>query len=90
MAESTVSEEEFSWSLAQALKDFSIESLKAEQVECIRRLICLREDVLAVLPTGNAVIEAVVSNVQNIFNVYDVIDHCNAPSLKTAYQGKEL
>ena len=52
MAESTVSEEEFSWSLAQALKDFSVESLKAEQVECIRRLICLREDVLAVLPTG--------------------------------------
>lgn len=37
MAESTVSEEEFSWSLAQALKDFSVESLKAEQVECIRR-----------------------------------------------------
>ena len=35
MAESTVSEEEFSWSLAQALKDFSVESLKAEQVECI-------------------------------------------------------
>ena len=27
MAESTVSEEEFSWSLAQALKDFSVESL---------------------------------------------------------------
>ena len=52
MAESTVSEEEFSWSLTQALKDFSVESLKAEQVECIRRLICLREDVLAVLPTG--------------------------------------
>ena len=47
MAESTVSEEEFFWSLAQALKDFSVESLKAEQVECIRRLICLREDVLA-------------------------------------------
>ena len=41
-----------SWSLAQALKDFAVESLKAEQVECIRRLICLREDVLAVLPTG--------------------------------------
>ena len=52
MAESTVSEEEFSWSLAQALKEFSVESLKAEQVECIRRLICLREDVLAVHPTG--------------------------------------
>ena len=33
---------------------------------------------------SNAVIEAVVSNAQNIFNVYDVIDHCNAPSLKTA------
>ena len=54
MAESTVSVEEFSWSLAQALKDFSVESLKAEQVECIRRfiIICLREDVLAVLLTG--------------------------------------
>lgn len=25
-----------------------------------------------------------MSNAQNIFNVYDVIDHCNAPSLKTA------
>lgn len=34
------------------MKDFSVESLKAEQVECIRRLICLREDVLTVLPTG--------------------------------------
>ena len=52
MAESTVSEEEFSWSLAQALKDSSVESLKAEQVECIRRIICLSEDFLAVLPTG--------------------------------------
>ena len=52
MAESTVSEEEFSLSLAQALKDFSVESLKTEQVECIRRSICLSEDFLAVLPTG--------------------------------------
>ena len=52
MAESTVSEEEFSWSLAQALKDFSVESLKTEQVECISRSICISEDFLAVLPTG--------------------------------------
>ncbi|XP_068686782.1 putative ATP-dependent DNA helicase Q1 [Montipora foliosa] len=65
MAESTVSEEEFSWSLAQALKDFSVESLKAEQVECIRRLICLREDVLAVLPTGfgKSLIYQIIPNV---------------------------
>ena len=31
---------------------FKYGSLKVEQIECLRRVICLREDVLAVLPTG--------------------------------------
>ena len=46
------SEDEFSTALAEALRYFEYDSLKVEQTECIRRVICLREDVLAVLPTG--------------------------------------
>ena len=46
------SEDEFSTALAEALRYFKYDSLKEEQIECIRRVICLREDVLAVLPTG--------------------------------------
>lgn len=34
------------------MKDFSEQSLKAEQVKCMRRLVCPCEDVLAVLPSG--------------------------------------
>ena len=45
-------EDEFSSALAEALPNFKCDSLKAEQKECLRRLICLREDVLAILPTG--------------------------------------
>ena len=46
------SEDEFSTALAEALSYFEYDFLKVEQTECIRRVICLREDVLAVLPTG--------------------------------------
>ena len=46
------SEDEFSTALAEALRYFKYDSLKVEQTECIRRVICLWEDVLAVLPTG--------------------------------------
>ena len=46
------SEDEFSTALAEALTYFKYDSLKVEQIECLRRVICLREDVLAVLPTG--------------------------------------
>ena len=42
------SEDEFSTALAEALRYFKYDSLKVEQTECIRRVICLREDVLAV------------------------------------------
>ena len=38
MAESTVSRKDFSWSLAQAVKDFSVQSLMAEQVKCMQPL----------------------------------------------------
>ena len=48
----TFSEDEFSTALAEALRYFKYDSLKVEQIECLRRVICLREDVLAVLPTG--------------------------------------
>ena len=46
------SEDEFSTALAEALRYFKLNTLKVEQTECIRRVICLREDVLAVLPSG--------------------------------------
>lgn len=56
MAEATrdrdYSEDEFSSALAEALTSFKYDSLKAEQIECLRRVICLREDVSGVLPTG--------------------------------------
>ena len=48
----TFSEDKFSTALAEALRYFKYDSLKVEQIECLRRVICLREDVLAVLPTG--------------------------------------
>ena len=46
------SEDEFSTALAGTLIYFKYDSLKVEQIECLRQVICLREDVLAVLPTG--------------------------------------
>ena len=42
------SEDEFS----TALRYFKYDSLKEELIECLQRVICLREDVLVVLPTG--------------------------------------
>ena len=42
----------FSAALTSPLKDFIHKSLTDEQTECIRRIVCLKEDVLAVLPTG--------------------------------------
>ena len=37
----------------EALRNFHHDSLKVEQIECLQWvLICLREDILAVLPTG--------------------------------------
>ena len=47
------SEDEFSAALVEALRNFYYDSLKVEQIECLQWvLICLREDILAVLPTG--------------------------------------
>ena len=47
------SEDEFSAALREALRNFHYASLKVEQIECLQWvLICLREDILAVLPTG--------------------------------------
>ena len=47
------SEEEFLTALAEGLRYFKYDSLKVEQIGCLRRVICLREDVqLAVQPTG--------------------------------------
>ena len=51
-AKRVFSEDEFSSALAKALTNFKYSSLKEEQIECVRRIICFREDVLAVLPTG--------------------------------------
>lgn len=42
-------ENEFSSALHEALSYFKLISLRAEQKGCPRRIICLREDVLAVL-----------------------------------------
>ena len=39
------SEDEFSTAfIDQALRYFKYDSLKVEQIECLRRIICLRED----------------------------------------------
>ena len=47
------SDDEFSAALVEALRNFYYDSLKLEQIECLQWvLICLREDILAVLPTG--------------------------------------
>ena len=47
------SEDEFSAALVEALRNFHYDSLKVEQIECLQWvLIYLREDILAVLPTG--------------------------------------
>ena len=51
-AKRVFSEDEFSSALAKAITNFKYSSLKKEQIECVRRVICFREDVLAVLPTG--------------------------------------
>ena len=51
--EGDFSEDEFSAALVEALRNFYYDSLKVEQIECLQwELICLREDILAVLPTG--------------------------------------
>ena len=43
---------EFFAALTSSLEDFIQKLLKGEQTECIRRIVCLKEDVLAVLLTG--------------------------------------
>ena len=42
---------EFSAALTSSLESFIHKWLKDEQKECIRRIVCLEEDVLAVLST---------------------------------------
>ena len=47
------SEDEFSTASVEALRNFHYDSLIVEQIECLQWVpICLREDILAVLPTG--------------------------------------
>ena len=47
------SEDEFSAASVEVLRNFHYDSLKVEQIEYLQWvLICLREDMLAVLPTG--------------------------------------
>ena len=38
--------------LSRSVSDLKVNNLKPERYECIRRLVCCDEDVLAVLPTG--------------------------------------
>ena len=46
-------EDEFSAASVEALRNFHYDSLNVEQIECLQWvLICLREDILAALPTG--------------------------------------
>ena len=44
---------EFSAALTSSLEDFIHKSLKDEQTECIRRIVCFEKHVLAILPTGD-------------------------------------
>ena len=47
------SEDEFSAASVEALRNFHYDFLKVEQIECLQWVvICLREDIFAVLPTG--------------------------------------
>ena len=46
------SEDHFPKALTDRLAGFSFKSLKPEQRQCIRWLICVKEDVLVILPTG--------------------------------------
>ena len=64
-AKRVFSEDEFSSALAKAITNFKYSSLKEEQIECVRRVICFREDVLAVLPSGfgKSVIFQIIPNV---------------------------
>ena len=48
---SVYTEDQFLKALAESLADSPFKSLKPEQRECIRRLICVKEDVLVILPT---------------------------------------
>ena len=41
---------EFFAAVTSSLEDFIHKSLKHEQTECIRTIVCLEEDALAVLP----------------------------------------
>ena len=43
---------EFSTVLTVSLEEFFHKALKVEQKECIRRIVSLKEDVLAILLTG--------------------------------------
>ena len=43
---------EFSAALTASLEEFFHKALKDEQKECIRRIVSLKEDVLAILLTG--------------------------------------
>ena len=43
---------EFLRALHASLESFVHKTLKDEQTECIRRIVCKKKDVLAVLPTG--------------------------------------
>ena len=53
MASDDASEErEFLSVLNASLESFVHKTLKDEQIECIRRIVCHERDVLAVLPTG--------------------------------------
>ena len=36
----------------EALRNFHFDSLKVEQIECLQRVICLHEDILATLVMG--------------------------------------
>ena len=45
--------DEFSAASVEALRNFHYDSLKVEQIKCLQWVLnCLREDILAVPPTG--------------------------------------
>ena len=64
-------ESEFLSPLNAFLAHFVNKTLKAEQVECIRRIVCHGRDVLAVLPTGfgkSAIYQLIVFNLGRTAN----------------------
>ena len=72
---------EFLSALTASLESFIHKTLKDEQVECIRRIVCKGRDVLAVLPMGFGK-SAIYQFISNNHNLYQVLERVNISGLR--------